>query len=144
MTHVSLITLGVDDIARATAFYEALGWRRSAASVAGTVAFLRGGASVLSLFGRHALADEAGVPAGSGRATSVALAMNVTSAQEVEATLAAAQAAGGTVTRAGTRAEWGGYTGYFTDPDGHLWEVAHNPGFALLDDGRVELPDDRV
>ena len=95
MAHVSLITLGVDDLASATRFYEALGWQRSSASVDGEVAFLRGGAVVLGLFGREDLAAEAGVPPGSGEGTSVALAMNVPSEAAVDETLATAVRAGG-------------------------------------------------
>jgi uncharacterized protein len=140
--HVSLITLGVHDLERATRFYEAWGWRRSTASVQGTVAFLRGGAIVLALFGRDALAAEAGVPPAVAGLASVALAMNLGDEAAVDAALEAAVAAGGTVTRPAERADWGGYSGYVTDLDGHLWEVAHNPGFPLLDDGRVQLPDE--
>jgi uncharacterized protein len=141
VAHVSLITLGVHDVERAARFYAAMGWRRSSASVEGTVVFLGGGASVLSLFGREDLAADAGVPPSSGGGPSVALAMNVPTEGAVDESLAAAARAGGTITRAGLRADWGGYSGYFADPDGHLWEVAYNPGFVLLPDGRVVLPD---
>jgi uncharacterized protein len=142
MAHVSLVTLGVDDLDRATRFYEAMGWIRSSVSVAGTVSFLRGGAVVLALFGRTDLAHAAGVPpAGALRASDVALAMNVGSPGEVDAVLASAVQAGGQVTSRAAEAEWGGYSGYVADPDGHLWEVAHNPGFLLLADGRIQLPD---
>lgn len=141
MPHISLVTLGVDDLARAIAFYEALGWRRSSASVDGVVAFLEGGAVVLGLFGRADLADDARVDPGPSDAHGdVALATNVASEAVVDSVLRAAQDAGGQVTKAGQRAEWGGYSGYFRDPDGHLWEVAHNPHFGLDDDGRVTLP----
>ncbi|MTV24132.1 VOC family protein [Nitriliruptoraceae bacterium ZYF776] len=141
MDHVSLVTIGVRDLDRATAYYEALGWRRSSASVDGAVAFLSGHGSVaLSLFGRDALAAEAGVPPASGAGRSLALAVNLPSEAAVDAYVAAAVAAGGRVTSPPTRAEWGGYSGYLTDPDGHLWEVAHNPGFPLADDGTVTLP----
>jgi predicted lactoylglutathione lyase len=142
VAHVSLITLGVRDLDRATRFYEAIGWRRSTASVDGKVTFLRGGAVALSLFGRDDLAAEAGVATGSGDGTSVALAMNLASAEAVDEALAAAARAGATITRSAQRAEWGGYSGYFTDVDGHLWEVAYNPGFGLQADGRVHLPDE--
>lgn len=139
-THVSLVTLGVDDVERAAAFYEAWGWRRSPASVEGTVAFLLGGAVPLSLFGRDDLAGEAGVAAGAPPGA-WALALNVPSETDVDERLAAAAAAGGTITAPATRADWGGYRGYVHDRDGHLWEVAHNPGFPLAGDGRVTLPD---
>lgn len=142
MPHVSLITLGVDDLDRATRFYEAWGWRRSSASVAGTVAFLRGGAVVLALFARDDLAAEAGVAPAAAGPGSVALAMNLADEGAVDASLDAAVAAGGRLTKPAERAVWGGYSGYVADPDGHLWEVAYNPGFPLLDDGRVQLPDE--
>ncbi len=143
MSHVSLVTLGVADIDRATVFYEALGWHRSSASVDGTVAFLRGGTVGLSLFGRDDLAAEAGVEvaslAGPG---STVLAINLATEAEVDRFVAAVVAAGGTVTAPPTRADWGGYSGYVADPDGHLWEVAHNPAFPLGPDGAVTFPDD--
>ncbi len=143
MVHVSMVTLGVDDLERATDFYLALGWEGSDVSVPGTVAFLRGGAIVLGLYGRDDLARDAGVEivdrAGSA---GVALAMNVDSEGTVDRALRDAEAAGGTVTRPAARADWGGYSGYFADPDGHLWEVAHNPGFTLLEDGCLLLPGD--
>lgn len=142
--HVSLITLGVTDLARAEAFYAALGWRRSDASVDGVVTFLRGGALVLGLFGRRDLADDVGLtadelPAAPGP---VALACNLDSPDAVDAAIAAAADAGGRVVKPAVRAEWGGYSGYVADPDGHLWEYAHNPGFPLNADGSVVLPDE--
>lgn len=141
MSHVSLITLGVDDLDRATAFYEAWGWRRSSASVDGVVSFLDGGAVALGLFGREDLAADAGVvPDAPGEHGNVALAMNLASPDEVDDALRRAVAAGAQVTKPATTTEWGGYTGYVRDPDGHLWEVAHNPGFPLRDDGSVVLP----
>jgi uncharacterized protein len=142
VAHISLITLAVDDLAGATRFYEAMGWRRSSASVESTVAFLRGGAVVLGLFGRQDLAADAGVPPSSGGGPAVALAMNVPTEHAVDEILAAAARAGGRVRKAARRTEWGGYSGYFEDLDGHLWEVAYNPGFRLMADGRVLLPDE--
>ncbi len=145
MPHVSLITLGVDDLSRARAFYEALGWRRSAASVEGEVVFLQGGTVVLALYGRADLARDAGVASASAGTEAgthaVALAVNLPDEADVDALLATAAAAGGRVTRPARRASWGGYSGYVTDPDGHLWEIAHNPLFPLDAEGRVELPD---
>lgn len=144
MAHVSLITLGVDDLPRAARFYEALGWRRSDASVEGTIAFLRGGALVLGLFARDDLAADANVDARSVPGSpGVAFATNVGSERAVNDLLAAVETAGGRITKPAERAEWGGYSGYFADPDGHLWEVAHNPGFGLRDDGSVVLPEER-
>jgi uncharacterized protein len=142
VAHVSLITLAVDDLAAATRFYEAMGWRRSSASVDGTVAFLRGGSVVLGLFGRDELAADAGVSPSSPGGAGVAVAMNVTTEQAVDEILATAAQAGGGITKAAQRTDWGGYSGYFEDLDGHLWEAAHSPGFALLPDGRIVLPDE--
>lgn len=151
MPHVSLITLGVDDLDRATRFYEDLGWRRSSASVTGVVAFLEGGNVALGLFGREALAEDAGLTVGLGTdgpadakvttGPAVALAMNVPEPGDVDTVLALAQRSGGRVTKPAERATWGGYSGYFVDPEGHLWEVAHNPGFPLDEDGKVTLPE---
>lgn len=142
MAHVSLITLGVSDLERATAFYRALGWERSSASVPGTVTFFHGSTAALALYGRDDLAEDAGVPAGSRDASeAVALAMNVDSDQAVDDFLARAREAGAAVTRDAAHADWGGYSGYFRDPEGHLWEVANNPGFELRPDGGVVLPD---
>lgn len=142
MAHVSLITLGVEDLDRATVFYEAWGWRRSTASVDGVVTFLDGGTVVLGLFGREDLAVDANVAADApGQHGNLALAMNLPSRKAVDDALDTAVSAGGAVTRPAEVADWGGYSGYLRDPDGHLWEVAHNPGFALREDGRVVLPD---
>lgn len=141
MPHVSLITLGVSDLERATRFYEALGWERSVASVPGTVTFLHGSTAALALFGREELARDARIEAGPGGASAVALATNLEDEEAVDTLLARAREAGATVTREAQRADWGGYSGYFRDPDGHLWEVAYNPAFELRADGGVVLPD---
>jgi predicted lactoylglutathione lyase len=134
MAYISLVTLGVQDVDRATSFYQALGWRRSTYSVDGVVSFLSGGTVVLALYGSDALVQDAGVPA------KASYAMNTYNVEEVDEKMRAAEAAGATVTAPATRADWGGYVGYFTDLDGHLWEVAHNPDFPLGDDGLVFLP----
>lgn len=142
MPTISLVTLGVTDLDRSTAFYAALGWRRSPVSVEGTVAFMQGSTVVLSLYGRDDLAADAGVamPA-TEHAAPLSLAMNVPSEADVDAALATAASAGGHVVRSAYHTDWGGYIGYVADPDGHLWEFAHNPGFGLLDDGRIVLPE---
>ena len=137
---INLVTLGVSDIARATAFYEALGWRKSDASVPDVVSFFDLDSCVLGLWSATALAAESRVPAPGGPGA-VSLAINVASAADVDAAIDAAIAAGGSVLRpAGDALEFEGRSGYFADPDGHPWEVAHNPGFALDDTGRVQLP----
>ena len=136
---VSLITLGVGDLRRARAFYEALGWRGQ--EVQETV-FFQAGPIVVTLWGRDALAADAGVEdAGPGGFGGIALAHNVRTEAEVDAIVAAAEAAGARVTQRPRRTFYGGYAGVFADPDGHVWEIAHNPGFALADDGALELPD---
>ena len=137
---VSLITLGVDDIDRASAFYEALGWRGQ--RVEDTVFFQAGGQAVV-LWGRDDLARDAGMPADGDRPTfgGIALAQNVRSRDEVDDVLAAAGRAGARITSPASETFYGGYAGYFSDPDGHLWEVAFNPGFPLADDGSLTLPD---
>ena len=140
--YVSLITLGVTDVERSTRFYEAMSWERSSDSVEGVVSFLRGGATVLGLFGRDALSEDAGGTEMGQPPGPVALATNVSSSDVVDMVLDSAGRAGGTVVKRGQATDWGGYSGYFADPDGHLWEVAHNPAWDLLEDGRVILTDD--
>lgn len=137
---VSLITLGVADLDRAVSFYrDGLGWRMSGASVAGEVAFFQIGGAVLSLWWREALSEDANMgPAGRGF-SGVALAHNVAEPEQVDAILAHAASAGATITRS-ARDVFFGRQGYFTDPEGHLWEVAWNPSFPLSEDGSVQLP----
>ena len=140
----NLVTLGVTDLQRATAFYQALGWPLSPASDPEEVSFFRLSNIVLALWGHDDLAADASLepgPAGpAARFRGVALAINVEGPTAVDIALAAAAAAGGELRKAGQATEWGGYSGYFADPDGHLWEVAHNPGWPLRPDGLVSLP----
>ena len=135
---VSLVTLGVRDLARARAFYEALGWRTNAAPDDGVVFFQAGG-MIVALWGRDELAEDSGVE-DSGGWGGITPAQNVRSPAEVDAVLAEVDAAGGTITRVGAETFWGGYSGAFTDPDGHAWEVAHNPRWTIREDGSVRLP----
>lgn len=132
----SLITLGVADLGRAMAFYEALGWKGT--SPDGDVAFFQTGDSVFALWSRDKLADDSGVT-DSGGWGGVTLAHCVRSPEEVDAVLEEARAAGATIPRAGAKTFWSGYSGVFIDPDGHPWEVAHNPGWTLHDDGSITL-----
>jgi uncharacterized protein len=134
---VSLITLGVRDLSRARAFYEALGWTTCAAPDADVVFFQAGG-MIVALWGRAELAEDSGVE-DSGGWGGITLAHNVRSPAEADAVLAEAESAGATITRPGAATFWGGYSGAFTDPDGHAWEVAHNPHWTLADDGSVSL-----
>ena len=138
---IGLITLGVRDVAAATRFYERLGFRRSSASVAGEVSFFATPGIVLALWGEADLAVDAHQPAARSGFRGVALARNLASPDRVDAALAAAEQAGGTVVKAAVATDWGGYSGYFADVDGHLWEVAHNPGWPLDDRGLPQLPD---
>jgi uncharacterized protein len=135
---VSLITLGVADLARARAFYESLGWT-CAAGPEEDVVFFQAGGMVFALWGREQLADDSGVVDGGGWG-GVTLAHNVRSPAEVDNVIAAAREAGATIPRAGAATFWGGYSGVFVDPDGHPWEVAHNPFWTLTDDGSLRLP----
>src|SRR4051812_40092897 len=120
---VSLITLGVADLARSRAFYEALGWA-SGAAPADDVVFFQAGGRVVALWGRQQLAEDACVDDNGGWAA-ITLGYNVRSPEQVDAVIAEARAAGATVGREGAEAFWGGYTAVFLDPDGHPWEVAH-------------------
>lgn len=138
---LSLVTLGVADVASSRHFYEAMGLTASSASQA-EVAFFQLGNVVLGLFGRADLAQDANVPDGPPGFSGVALAWNVASESEVDDALAQAVANGGRLVKPGQKVFWGGYSGYFADPDGHLWEVAFNPFFPLDAAGRVSLPDD--
>jgi predicted lactoylglutathione lyase len=139
---VSLVTLGVKDVALSTAFYVALGWPLSSASVPGDVSFFKTAGGLLALWSEDLLAKDAGFPgAAAADRHSHALAINLESREEVDAALAAAVAAGGRITRPAQATDWGGYNGYFADLDGHLWEVAHNPFWPIGDDGRPTLPD---
>lgn len=138
---ISLLTLGVADIARARAFYERLGFKPSSASE-GNVAFYDAGGVVLALWERQALAEDAGLADDGSGFRATAIAHNVRAEDQVARVLAEAEAAGATVVRPVQRVFWGGTTGYFSDPDGHLWEVAYNPLFPLDDAGAVTLPDD--
>jgi uncharacterized protein len=136
---ISLGTLGVADLARARTFYERLGWRGQ--EVEGTVFFQAGGLAFV-LWGRDKLAGDAGLD---DRATDgfggITLAHNVRSRAEVDQVLGEAAHAGAGITQAARETFYGGYAGFFTDPDGHVWEIAYNPGFPLDRDGAITIPD---
>jgi predicted lactoylglutathione lyase len=138
---LSLVTLGVSDLNRSIAFYEVLGFVRKAESTDG-VGFFQAGACAISVFPSHELAKDANIgfkdlsPAFRG----VSLAWNCRSRTEVDAAIDRAFRAGATIQKSAEDVFWGGYSGYFFDPDGHLWEVAYNPHFPLTDDGRLQLP----
>lgn len=130
-----MITLGVTDLARARRFYEALGWD---ARPGEDVVFFQAGGMVVALWDRARLAEDSVVsdPGGWGGVT---LAYNARSPAEVDAVLSEAEKAGATIGRWGAETFWGGYSGVFIDPDGHPWEVAHNPGWTIREDGSIQL-----
>jgi hypothetical protein len=133
---LSLVTLGVADVNRARAFYDALGW--SGESPDGDVVFYQSPGMIVALWSREKLAADSVVTDGGGWG-GVTFAHCVASPDVVDRVLAEAEAAGGTIGRPGAATSWGGYSGIFIDPDGHPWEVAHNPGFVLADDGSTRL-----
>ena len=134
---LSLVTLGVSDVARARAFYEALGWT-TGAGPDDDVVFFQAGCMIVALWGRAALAEDS-VVEDSGGWGGVTIAHNVRSQDEVDAVLEQAAAAGAAIGRPGAETFWGGYSGVFVDPDGHPWEVAHNPHWKLAEDGSISL-----
>jgi predicted lactoylglutathione lyase len=134
---VSLITLGVADLGRARAFYEALGWETGAGDD-DDVVFFQAGEMVLGLWDRERLAEDSGAR-DSGGWGGVALALNFNSREEVDAAFEQARDAGATVAREPAETFWGGYSGVFADPDGHPWEIAHNPRWTVTEDGGTRL-----
>jgi catechol 2,3-dioxygenase-like lactoylglutathione lyase family enzyme len=135
---LSLVTLGVADLERAVGFYAALGWKADNDWRAQGVAFFQCGGIAVGLWSREELAADSAVddPGGWG---GVALAYNVRSSAEVDAVLAEAEAAGAAIGRPGEETFWGGYSGVFVDPDGHPWEVAHNPHWTIAEDGSIRI-----
>ena len=134
---MSLITLGVSDLPRARAFYEALGWHTNAGPD-DDVVFFQAGGMVVALWDRARLAEDSGVE-DSGGWGGITLAYNTRSPAEVDAVIGEARSAGGTIPREPGETVWGGYSGMFCDPDGHPWEVAHNPNWEIGDDGAVTI-----
>ena len=133
---LSLVTLGVRDLDRAREFYERLGWQRGDDN--DDVVFFQTGGLIVGLWDREALAEDSAVE-DSGGWGGVTLALNVRSPDEVDSVLEQAREAGAVIGRSGAETFWGGYSGVFVDPDGHPWEVAHNPFWTVTDDGRTLL-----
>ena len=136
---VSIVTLGVADLRRSREFYEGLGWRRSMANAEGIVFFQTGGMA-LALYPRHELAKDANVAADGHGFSGVSLAYNARNREEVDSVLAEAKSVGARILKPAQEAFWGGYSGYFSDPDGFLWEVAWNPSFPISEDGAIQIP----
>ena len=134
---LSLITLGVRDLKRAKAFYTAMGWR--AADDSDDVVFFQAGCMVVALWGRDQLAEDSTVADGGGWG-GVTLAYNVRSPAEVDGVIEEARGAGATIGREPAETFWGGYSAVFVDPEGHPWEVAHNPRWTIEPDGSITLP----
>jgi len=137
---ISLVTLGVSDLERSSAFYERLGWRKSSASSEGIV-FFQAGAMALALYPRAELAKDANVAAEGHGFPGITLAFNARNREEVDTILAEVEIAGAKILKPAQEAFWGGYSGYFADPNGFLWEVAWNPFFPIAEDGSIRLPD---
>ena len=137
---LGIVTLGVADQVRSAAIYEALGWERCDAS-SDAIAWFRTADTHVGLFPWHELAEDARLPAEPrARFGGITLAINVDAAEDVAACLEAAVAAGGSLLKPATVTDWGGTSGYFADPDGHPWEIAHNPDFPIDPDGRLRIP----
>ena len=139
--HVSLITLGVADVAKATAFYQSLGFEPSRKESQASVSFFQAGPVVLALWGRNEQKDDAqaaDIWTGNG---GIVVAQNLSSEDAVDVMMARAEASGARILKQAAKTFWGGYNGYFADPDGHAWEIAFNPFWQLDGDGRIRLPD---
>jgi catechol 2,3-dioxygenase-like lactoylglutathione lyase family enzyme len=137
---ISLITLGVSNLERSGKFYEHLGWRRSMANAEGIIFFQAGGMA-LALYPRSHLAKDANVPPEGQGFSGIALAYNARTRDEVDKVLSEAETAGAIILKPAHEAFWGGYSGYFVDPDNFLWEVAWNPSFSIAEDGSIHLPE---
>ena len=136
---ISIVTLGVDDVARSKAFYEALGWE-VAGTVGDEICWFKTADSYLGLFDRESLARDAGLRSEpTAEFGGITLAINVESKAAVDAAFEAATGAGARILKPAEATDWGGYSGYFADPDGHPWEVAHNPSFPIDEDGRITI-----
>jgi uncharacterized protein len=139
--NITLITLGVADVAKATAFYESLGFVKSKTASEESVSFLRAGGVVLALWSREAQRQDANAGELWNGNGGMVVAQNVASEAEVDAVMATAEASGAQVLKPASKTFWGGYDGYFADLDGHIWEIAFNPHWALDAEGRIELPE---
>jgi len=141
---VTLVTLGVDDLERSIAFYrDVVGW--APASTTDGVAFFDLGGLILALWPHRLLAADSGLSGdGLGAYHGFALAHNARSREEVDAIFARLQERGAPIAKPPIETAWGGYSGYFTDPDGHHWEVAHNPFWPIREDGRIDFPSDQA
>ena len=136
---ISIVTLGVADLSRSRGFYERLGWKPSMAETEGIVFFQTGGMA-LALYPREELAKDASIASDGNGFTGITVAYNARTRAEVDSVLEEAKAAGARILKPAQEAFWGGYSGYFADPDGFLWEVAWNPFFPIAEDGSIQIP----
>ncbi len=135
---LSIISLGVSDMVKSRSFYEKLGWKASAENSNDKITFFQLGGIILGLYGLDALAEEARQPVSPGF-DGITIAHNARSKSEVDLLLAEAEAAGAQILNPAKDVFWGGYSGYFADPDGHAWEIAWNPFFPIADDGSISM-----
>lgn len=135
---VSIVTLGVENLSAATEFYKALGWKKSAMSQ-DTISFLKGSNVVLGLYGKSALAEDIGIEDAPKGFSAMSLAINMNSREEVDTFSTLVKSVGGTIVKEPQKVFWGGYSGYFSDLDGHYWEIAHNPFVSFDDNGNLDL-----
>ena len=138
---LTAITLGVRDVRASTRFYESLGFRRKLRATGDEISFIDAGGVVLALWSADKLAEDANTKGVSQGFRGSTLAWNCRTSAEVDAAFAVVKAAGATMLREPEKTDYGGYRGYFTDPDGHVWEIVQAPGFGFTDDGRLILPD---
>jgi len=143
VARVSMISLGVEDLPKSTEFYQALGWIKSPKSQE-TISFMKGANIVLGLYGRASLAEDAGVENAPTGFSGIALALNLPDEKEVDDFAILAAAAGGKIVKKPQKVFWGGYSGYFSDLDGHLWEIAHNPFVEFDASGNLDLDGERL
>ena len=137
---LTMVTLGVADVARSRSFYEGLGFTAAKFDSSG-VCFFQMGGTILGIYERQALADDAGVPNSAPTGFhGITLAWNARSEAEVDTTIAFAVSKGAKLVKAAEQVFWGGYSGYVSDPDGYLWEIAHNPVWSLDEKGVMQLP----
>ena len=139
--HISLITLCVSDVAKATAFYEALGFAKSNTASQDEVSFFRAGGVVLALWRRETQREDANAGEVWNGNGGIVVAQNVASEAAVDTVMAKAAASGARILKPASKTFWGGYNGYFADPDGHVWEVAFNPHWGLDEQGLITLPE---
>lgn len=139
---LSMVTLGVDDLSEATKFYESIGFERSQTQSNDNVTFFHSGGVILGLFGRAALAEDAATDIGVAGKGAVALAQNLPSERAVDDYMQSVGRAGAKILKAPQKVFWGGYSGYFSDPEGHVWEVAYNPFWSFADNGTIIFPDE--